>query len=83
MIDLSRLWVTEWVAGVFFTYLTLLAVQRTLPVRHQLRVLAVGFDRVVDRVPSGVSNDAIMRPRAGRERTRMKRMRWAWIWTFT
>ena len=41
MIDLSRLWVTEWVAGVFFTYLTLLAVQRTLPVRHQLRVLAV------------------------------------------
>lgn len=41
MIDLSRLWVTEWVAGVFFTYLTLLVVQRTLPVRHQLRVLAV------------------------------------------
>jgi hypothetical protein len=41
MIELSRLWVTEWVAGVFFTYLTLLAVQRTLPVRHQLRVLAV------------------------------------------
>lgn len=40
MIDLSRLWVTEWVACAFFIYLTLLAVQRTLPVRHRRRVLA-------------------------------------------
>ena len=43
MIDLSRLWVAEWVICTFFTYLTLLAVQRTLPVRHQVRVVAVAI----------------------------------------
>jgi hypothetical protein len=43
MIDLSRLWVAEWVVCTFFGYLTLLAVRRILPVRHRVRVVAVAI----------------------------------------
>ncbi len=43
MIDLSRLWVTEWVVCTFFAYLTLLAVRRPLPVRYLVRVLAIAI----------------------------------------
>ena len=43
MIDLSRLWVAEWVVCTFFGYLTLLAVRRILPVRHHVRVVAVAI----------------------------------------
>ena len=43
MIDLSRLWVAEWIVCGFFVYLTVLA--RVLPLsgRHQLRVVATGL----------------------------------------
>ena len=43
MIDITRLWVTEWIVCGFFTYLIVLA--RILPLhgRHRLRVLLVGL----------------------------------------
>ena len=43
MIDLSRLWVSEWVVCIYFGYLTVLAVRRTLPVRHRVRILVVAI----------------------------------------
>lgn len=43
MIDLSTLWVAEWVVCAFFTYLCLLAVCRPLARRHRLRVCAVSI----------------------------------------
>ena len=43
MIDISRIWVAEWIACVFFTYLILLVVRRPLPRRNRLRVFAVSI----------------------------------------
>ena len=43
MIDVSRLWVTEWIVLGFFAYLILLARVFPLSSRQRLRVLAVGL----------------------------------------
>ena len=43
MIDISKLWVAEWIVCAFFTYLILLVVRRPLPRRPRLRVLAVSI----------------------------------------
>ena len=43
MIDVTRLWVSEWIVCAFFTYLIVLARMLPLPGRHRLRVLAVGL----------------------------------------
>ena len=43
MIDVSRLWVTEWIILGFFAYLILLARVFPLSSRQRLRVLAVGL----------------------------------------
>ena len=36
MIDLTKLWVTEWISCAFFVYLIVLAARRPLPRRHRV-----------------------------------------------
>lgn len=43
MIDVSRLWVTDWIVCGFFAYLIILAAVFPLSARHQGRVLLVGL----------------------------------------
>ena len=43
MIDLTKLWVTEWISCAFFVYLIVLAARRPLPRRHRVRVFAVSL----------------------------------------
>ena len=42
MIDLTRLWATEWIVCGFFAYLMVLSLRRPLAHPHRLRVLAIG-----------------------------------------
>ena len=43
MIDITDLWVSEWVVCAFFLYLMALAASRSLPTRRRLRVFLVGL----------------------------------------
>lgn len=43
MIDLTKLWVTEWISCAFFGYLIVLAARRPLSRRHRIQVIAVSI----------------------------------------
>ena len=43
MVDLSRLWVAEWIVCGFFFYLVVLSLLLPLRARHRLRILTTGM----------------------------------------